>query len=250
MRSLALLAVLSLLPRAAPGQPDLAGARRLYEQAAEAAFRGELEDSIEHLGAAFDAGYPTPSDVLKTTGFRPLRHEPEIRRRLSALLRQHARESEVTIVTPEQLGERLRIDGRLVDGETGAPVGQGLIHIFHTTAEGVYAPESPQGGRLANNPYLAAWVRPDGEGRFTVHTVRPAPYAGFERPNMRHVHFEVEAPGYGAVHSQFYLDRDPEPSEERRRTAAERGWPILSAEPQADGSFVCRLEIRLRPRGP
>ena len=230
----------------ASGSP--AEPRRLFDDAARAAQSGARDEALELLASSFAAGHPAPFDVMQRTVFRPLRHDPELRRRLSDLLRATARQSEVTIVTPEQLGERMRIDGRLVERGSGEPVTEALIHVFHTTAEGLYAPESPQGGRLAGNPFLFAWVRPDTDGRFVIHTVRPASYAGFAKPNMRHVHFSVEAAGSATINSQLYLDKDPEPSAERRRRAGEMGWPILSAEPLPDGSYRLELLIEMSPR--
>ena len=89
-------------------------------------------------------------------------------------------------------------------------------------------------------------MRSDAKGRFTVRTIRPAPYTGLR--NLRHVHFSVGAEGYGGVNSQFYLDEDPEPTARQVREAAARSCPSRRATKGEDGVVRCALRVVLRAR--
>ncbi len=212
---------------------------------AEAAAAAEPAEALDLLRRACEAGLSTPCDVLKDPALQRLRADPALRRRLRELLRRHAKEARVTLVAPDEPGDPLVLQGSL-SGGNGEPVTGALVFLFHTDHEGRYAPEEDGPGRGAGNPRLFGFVRSDAEGRFTVRTIRPAPYTGLR--NLRHVHFTVEAEGFRGMNSQFYLDEDPEPTERQVRDAKARSFPILHAARGEDGVYRCTLALKLRAR--
>ena len=77
-------------------------------------------------------------------------------------------------------GERVKIAGRLIDGD-GVGVGDGLVEIWQANAAGKYAhPEDPQ-----NKPLERGWrgfgrIPTDAKGGFEFSTVKPGRVAGPE----------------------------------------------------------------------
>jgi protocatechuate 3,4-dioxygenase alpha subunit len=89
------------------------------------------------------------------------------------------------LVTADATGERIRIEGRVSDGD-GAPVPDALIEVWQADAAGRYA--HPADARsLANAAFKGFGRAPtDAEGRFWFATIKPGPAPG---PNGR-----VQAP--------------------------------------------------------
>ena len=220
-------------------------AEQLHGEAIASAAVGRTDAAVARLRDAFRAGLPDPERVLADARLAAIREHPEPRRLLSAALRACVGASEVTMVTDREPGDPMVVRGLVRDRRRAAPVAGAVIYLFHTDDRGHYAPEHSRPGHGANNPRLFGYVRSDPRGEFVVRTIRPASYPGMR--NMRHVHFTVHAPGYRPVNSQFYVDGDPSADEERRRIAADRGWPILVPEVDRDGVHDVRLTIELAP---
>ncbi len=217
-------------------------ASRYYVEAREAAVEGRPALAVSKLQQACAAGFETPADVLRENAFRSLRQKPETRRQLHRLLKQYGNQTSVTMVAPDEPGERLTIRGQVIDRETGQPISGATIYLFHTDHAGLYAPERHRAGDGTNNPRLFAYLQSDERGKFTINTIQPASYPGYN--NMRHIHYVVSAEGHGQLNSQCYINGDPEADQQRREIAADRGWPILELVPLSDG-FQCELTITL-----
>jgi len=79
---------------------------------------------------------------------------------------------------PGVSGERVRISGRLVDGD-GAPVPDGIIEVWQANSEGKYAhPEDWQDKRVEQGFSGFGRVPTDEEGRFAFSTVKPGRVPG------------------------------------------------------------------------
>lgn len=81
------------------------------------------------------------------------------------------------LVTPEAAGERIRIEGRVTDGD-GAPVNDAMIEIWQADAQGRYA--NPRDDRATPNASFKGFGRcgTDAEGRFRFETVKPGGVPG------------------------------------------------------------------------
>jgi protocatechuate 3,4-dioxygenase, alpha subunit len=82
------------------------------------------------------------------------------------------------LVTERTRGQRITIEGTLVDG-AGAPIDDGLIEIWQADADGRYA--HPMDGRAATAdsdfPGFGR-VATGAPGKFTFHTIKPGPVPG------------------------------------------------------------------------
>jgi len=101
------------------------------------------------------------------------------------------------LVTADASGERIRIEGRVINGE-GAPHRLTLLEFWQADGQGHYA--HPRDGRRAANTSFKGFGRTetDSEGRYAVDTIKPGrvpgPNGGLQAP-----HIVV------AIHSPFLL---------------------------------------------
>lgn len=115
------------------------------------------------------------------------------------------------IAGPEAAGERIRVEGTILDGE-GAPMTDALLEIWQADAEGRYS-------NPADNTGFTGFGRavPDFEtGRFAFDTVKPGSTDG-----APHLHLWIVARGINlGLHTRMYFE------DERDANAAD---PVLSA---------------------
>ena len=138
-----------------------------------------------------------------------------------ALLREDARRN--VLVRPETVGERIRIEGRVLDGD-GAPIPDALIEIWQANAHGRYNHPADQGPAPLDPSFLGFGRSGTAEdGSYWFETVRPGriPFDG-ERLQAPHVCVTVFARGLlnHAVTRLYFEDE-----------AANAGDPVLQCVP-------------------
>jgi len=202
---------------------------------------GLFGDAVAQLGKAVAAGYP-PEAIATEATLRPLREDPECRTELFDLVKKHVATSTIQLVDPREPGRRIRLEGRIVDMETGKPLPGALMQLFHTDAKGEYRPGMDAGGG-AGNPRLCGYLRTDVDGRFRVDTIMPERYPNSKVP--RHVHYRVWVEGRPMFQSECYFDSDPNLTERIRKDAPSHNFPIVKLEKGADYRRVGKLEVRV-----
>jgi protocatechuate 3,4-dioxygenase, alpha subunit len=136
------------------------------------------------------------------------------------------------LVTEDAAGERIRIEGRVFDGD-GQPISDAMIEIWQADGEGRYA--HAVDGRARPNTRFKGFGRSDsdGEGRYRFTTVKPGPVPG---PNggMQAPHINVNVFARGVLNRLFtriYFEGE----------AANAGDPILKLVPEdARGTLIAR----------
>ncbi len=111
-----------------------------------------------------------------------------------ALLRADARRN--VLVRPETAGERIRIEGRVLDGD-GAAVPDALIEIWQANAAGRYNHPADTGAAPVDPFFLGYGRSGTGEdGHYWFETIRPGPvpFAG-EQMQAPHICVTVFARG-------------------------------------------------------
>lgn len=84
-----------------------------------------------------------------------------------------------TLFTDKTKGERIRIEGRIVDGD-GAPLPDAMIEIWQANSEGRYDHAEDQQEDKALDPTFHGWGRSatDKDGVFRFNTIKPGPVPG------------------------------------------------------------------------
>lgn len=122
------------------------------------------------------------------------------------------------IFSADTPGQRLRIDGRVVD-LSGQPVAGALVDVWQASPVGLYENQDPQQA----DQNLRGRFTTDAQGRFSLRTVRPAGYPipidgpvgrlleHQSRHPMRpaHIHFIAIAQGYRVLATQIFDAIDP-----------------------------------------
>ncbi|OZC46831.1 SpaA isopeptide-forming pilin-related protein [Rhodococcus sp. 14-2470-1a] len=146
--------------------------------------------------------------------------------------------SEAWLPTREgEQGTPLLFEGQ-VRAVDGSPLSGATLEIWHADADGFYAQFAP--GIPEWN--LRGTVTTDADGRFHIHTMKPAPYqiptdgacgklisaAGWHPWRPAHLHLKVGAPGYQQITTQLYFPGDPHNDDD----VADAVKPELVLDPQ------------------
>jgi len=125
----------------------------------------------------------------------------------------------------------------------GTPLPGAVIEMWHADNDGYYSQFAP--GLPEWN--LRGTVVADGQGRFGIHTIEPAPYqiptdgscgrlidaAGWHAWRPAHLHLKVSAPGHQLVTTQLYFKGGSHVADDIAR--AVKPELILDPGPAADG---------------
>jgi protocatechuate 3,4-dioxygenase beta subunit len=153
--------------------------------------------------------------------------------------------AQVTIADAAEPGTRITVSGRVV-GADDRPLANASLYVYHTDANGEYVPGASGGG--SDRPRLFAYLRSDGEGRYSFATIRPGSYPNSRNPG--HIHFEVVASGHDTRVYEIVFENDPFISESFRTQAQEPfgGVVIVTPSTAAGGALEVAHDVRLRAR--
>lgn len=100
-----------------------------------------------------------------------------------------------------QKGQKLLITGTIfkLDGKTPAP--NVKLYYYHTDINGYYANREGLDQRVVRHGYIRGWVKSDENGKYSIYTVRPAPYPNEEMP--AHIHPAIKEPD---IDKEYYID--------------------------------------------
>jgi protocatechuate 3,4-dioxygenase, alpha subunit len=157
------------------------------------------------------------------------------------------------IAGPDAPGERIRIEGMVLDGN-GTPVKDALIEAWQADAAGVYPhPEDPRSAEAAAG--FKGWGRVITDfqsGLWAFDTIKPGVVAGRNgRPQAPHISLWIVARGVNTgLQTRLYF------SDEEAANAAdpilrlvdgpERRATLIAARELRDGKPVYRFDIRLQ----
>lgn len=159
-----------------------------------------------------------------------------------------------TLVTPETQGERITIEGRVIDG-TGSICKDILLEIWQANAAGKYAHEADQQDKPVD-PAFRGWGRTGtafDTGVYTFETIKPGKVAGRSgRGEMApHINFWIAARGINiGLSTRMYFSDEEEANKkdpvlniieqtERRKT-------LIAQRSERDGKVVYTFDIRLQ----
>jgi protocatechuate 3,4-dioxygenase, alpha subunit len=159
------------------------------------------------------------------------------------------------LVTPATVGERIRIEGRVLDGK-GAPVNDALLEIWQANAVGRYRHTADRRDAVALDPSFAGFGRTltDEAGAFRFDTIKPGrvPGRGNALP-APHIGLIVLARGMpNHVYSRIYFSDEAQANGDDEVLAAvdaARRGTLIAERRDEPGGPVYRFDIRLQGDG-
>jgi len=168
-----------------------------------------------------------------------------------ALLREDARRN--VLILPETAGERIRIEGRVLDGD-GIPVPDGVVEIWQANAHGRYNHPADQGSAQLDPSFLGFGRSGTAEdGSYWFETVKPGPVA-FDRDRLQAPHICVTVFSRGLLNhlvTRLYFEDEPTNAEDPvlQCVPDDRRITLLARREPAGTTTVYRFEIILQGAG-
>jgi len=154
------------------------------------------------------------------------------------------------IAGPNAAGERIRVEGVVIDG-TGSPIKDVLLEVWQANADGTYA--HPEGGEAEDG--FRGWGRviTDFEtGEWGFDTIKPGRVMGRDgQPMAPHINLWIVARGINlGLNTRMYFDDEEAANAEdpvinliewERRRAT-----LIARRTDRDGQIVYRFDIRVQ----
>ena len=120
-------------------------------------------------------------------------------------------------------GQKLVVNGIIYEHDGRTPAANVVLYYWQTDSKGYYSPSPGMDDRAKRHGHIRGWVKTDRSGRYTLRTIRPAPYPG--RPIPAHIHVAIKEP---RIENEYYIDElvfddDPLLTPQRREGLENRG---------------------------
>jgi protocatechuate 3,4-dioxygenase alpha subunit len=157
------------------------------------------------------------------------------------------------LVTPATRGERIRIEGRVLDG-SGTPLRDVLIESWQANAAGRYRHPADLQDK-AIDPAFRGWGRACSDfetGEWWIDTIKPGPVVGRDGRTMApHVNLWIVARGINIGLSTRMYFADERAANEADPVLRLIEWEVrrktlIAARSERDGRVVYRFDIRLQ----
>ena len=146
-------------------------------------------------------------------------------------------------------GQKLLITGTVfnLDGRTPAP--NVIIYYWQTDQNGYYSPKQGMDEKAKQHGHIRGWVKTDENGKYSIYTIKPAPYPNENIP--AHIHTSIKEPN---IEDEYYIDEfvfddDKLLTGEKRKALENRGGSgvlrvLISSEIQiAEHNIILGLNI-------
>jgi len=153
------------------------------------------------------------------------------------------------LVTPDTSGDRIRIEGRVVDGD-GQPVPDCMLEIWQADAQGRFS--DPQDKRAMPNSAFRGFGRcgTDANGDYAFDTIKPGQVADPDgKPQAPHFLLAVFARGMLLhLYTRIYLDGEAANATDpvMALVPSDRRATLIAVRQVGNGNAVYRFDIRLQ----
>jgi protocatechuate 3,4-dioxygenase, beta subunit len=103
-------------------------------------------------------------------------------------------------------GEKMVLKGTIFHADGKTPYEGVVLYAYHTDANGLYSKKGNETGFQKWHGALHGWCKTGKDGKYEIHTIRPAPYPGNTIP--AHIHAAVKTPGEMFWISDFVFTDD------------------------------------------
>lgn len=98
-------------------------------------------------------------------------------------------------------GQKLVINGMVYQRNGNSPAPNVIVYYHHTDNDGYYSTRNDKPENQTNHGHIRGWVKTDENGKYTIYTIRPAPYPGQQLP--AHIHWLIKEPD---IENEYWVD--------------------------------------------
>ena len=123
----------------------------------------------------------------------------------------------------KEKGQKLLVTGIAykIDGKT--PASNVIIYYWQTDNNGYYSPKNEIDEKAKRHGHIRGWVKTDENGKYSIYTIKPAPYPNDNIP--AHIHTSIKEPNIDNEYyiDEFIFDDDKFLTGEKRKALENRG---------------------------
>jgi len=101
----------------------------------------------------------------------------------------------------DKKGQQLLVTGTIFQLGGKIPAPNTLLYYWQTDTEGYYARDTKTHPKAKVHGRIRGWVKTDENGKYSIYTVRPAPYPNGDLP--AHIHISIREPD---VENEYFTD--------------------------------------------
>ncbi len=98
-------------------------------------------------------------------------------------------------------GQKLLVTGTVFKHDGKTPVPNVIIYYWQTDHNGYYSPKQGMNEKAKRHGHIRGWIKSDEHGKYSIYTIRPAPYPNENIP--AHIHTSIKEPN---IDNEYYLD--------------------------------------------
>ena len=98
-------------------------------------------------------------------------------------------------------GQKLLITGTVYKLGGKIPATNVIIYYWQTDSNGYYSPKDEMDEQAKRHGHIRGWVKSDENGKYSIYTIRPAPYPNDDMP--AHIHISIKEPN---IKDEYYID--------------------------------------------
>lgn len=203
----------------------------------------EITTAIDQVIQALKSG-TSSSAILTDPKSMPLHPWPRFRQ----VIRDHATQGVLTLVTPEEPGTPLTLKGSVIDSRGNALAGV-RVYAYHTSAKGWYSDRAAHVAASSGDQRharLFGYLLCDEQGRFEVKTIRPAGYPQSDLPAHIHVEARPASGEVGVLVTEVQFSDDPRLTSAARERSNRERFVICDVQRGPGGEVVTAV---LQTRG-
>lgn len=98
-------------------------------------------------------------------------------------------------------GQKLIITGTVFETDGKTPAKNTIVYYWQTDTNGYYSSNATTEEKAKKHGYLRGWIKTGEDGKYTINTIRPAPYPNDVSP--AHLHLLIKEP---QIETIYYVD--------------------------------------------
>jgi protocatechuate 3,4-dioxygenase, beta subunit len=141
-------------------------------------------------------------------------------------------------------GQKFLLTGTVYKKDGKSPAPGVIVYYYQTDNNGYYSVKDEMDEKAKRHGHIRGWVKTGSDGKYSIYTIRPAPYPGTNNPS--HIHVFIKEPNINEYYiDELVFDNDKLLTDEARRHFQKRGGDGVLKITTSDNLQVAQHDIIL-----